>query len=95
MTTIRKVFSWHHADGRYSEENHFLAFTVETPDNIHYYGFPSQNEEIKLGKHNGGQPIESAAQRKAFGSYAEDGTEVFGFLRNFYRRWRLPARCRL
>ncbi len=83
ITAIRKVFSWHHADGRYSEGNHFPAFTVETPDNIHYYGFPSQNDELKLGKHNGGQPIESAAQRKPFGAYAEDGTEVFGFLRHF------------
>lgn len=36
-----------------------------------------------MGKHNGGQPIESAAQRKPFGAYAEDGTEVFGFLRRF------------
>lgn len=38
VTAIRKVFSWHHADGRYSEGNHFPAFTVETPDNIHGYG---------------------------------------------------------
>ncbi|AJJ61944.1 N-methyl-L-tryptophan oxidase [Yersinia aldovae] len=83
ITPIRKVFSWHQADGRYSENNHFPAFTIETPDHIHYYGFPSQNDELKLGKHNGGQPIESAAQRKPFGSYAEDGTEVFGFLRNY------------
>ncbi|MGL4486935.1 MAG: N-methyl-L-tryptophan oxidase [Yersinia sp. (in: enterobacteria)] len=83
ITAIRKVFSWHQADGRYSESNHFPAFTVETPDNIHYYGFPSQNNELKIGKHNGGQPIESAAQRKPFGSHAEDGSEVFGFLRNF------------
>lgn len=83
VTTIRKVFSWHHADGRYSEGNHFPAFTVETPDNIHYYGFPSHNDELKLGKHNGGHPIESAAQRKPFGRYAEDGTEVFDFLRSY------------
>lgn len=83
VTALRKVFSWHQADGRYSESNHFPAFTVETPDNIHYYGFPAQNDELKLGKHNGGQLIESAAQRKPFGSCAEDGTEVFSFLRQF------------
>ncbi|WP_145476101.1 N-methyl-L-tryptophan oxidase [Yersinia similis] len=83
VTPVRKVFSWHQADGRYSEANHFPAFTVETPDNILYYGFPAQNDALKLGKHHGGQPIESAAQRKPFGRYAEDGTEVFSFLRHF------------
>ncbi|CNB39163.1 N-methyltryptophan oxidase [Yersinia pseudotuberculosis] len=83
VTPVRKVFSWHQADGRYSEANHFPAFTVEMPDNILYYGFPAQNDALKLGKHHGGQLIESAAQRKPFGRYAEDGTEVFSFLRHF------------
>ncbi|ANI28817.1 N-methyltryptophan oxidase [Yersinia entomophaga] len=83
ISAVRKVFAWHHADGRYSEENHFPAFTVETPDNVHYYGFPSKKEELKIGKHNGGQLIESADQRKPFGGFAEDGTEVFSFLRNY------------
>ncbi len=64
VTPVRKVFSWHQADGRYSEANHFPAFTVEMPDNILYYGFPAQNDALKLGKHHGGQLIESAAQRK-------------------------------
>ncbi|PSH15468.1 N-methyltryptophan oxidase, partial [Yersinia pseudotuberculosis] len=32
VTPVRKVFSWHQADGRYSEANHFPAFTVEMPD---------------------------------------------------------------
>ncbi|AKA36958.1 N-methyl-L-tryptophan oxidase [Yersinia ruckeri] len=83
VTALRKVFAWHHADGRYSEENHFPAFTVETPDNIHYYGFPAKKDELKIGKHNGGQPINSAQQRKPFGSFAEDGSEVFSFLRHY------------
>lgn len=83
MTPMRKVFAWHQADGRYSEDNHFPAFTVETTRGDQFYGFPSVNDSLKLGKHNGGQPITSPEQRTPFGSVAEDGSEVFGFLRQF------------
>ncbi|AVJ17261.1 N-methyl-L-tryptophan oxidase [Serratia sp. MYb239] len=81
ITPLRKVFSWHQADGRYSEPNRFPAFTVEAQDGCHYYGFPADNDGLKVGKHNGGQPIETPQQRKAFGSIASDGSEVFNFLR--------------
>lgn len=80
---VRKVFSWHQADGRYSEENRFPAFTAEMAENEHYYGFPAGKEGLKLGKHQGGQPISAPEQRKPFGTVAEDGTEVFRFLRRF------------
>ncbi|MBW7983929.1 N-methyl-L-tryptophan oxidase [Enterobacillus tribolii] len=84
VTPVRKVFSWHQADGRYSENNHFPAFTVETPEGEHFYGFPSHNiEGLKLGKHDGGQPISSPEQRRPFGHVAQDGSEVFSFLRRF------------
>lgn len=83
MQPVRKVFAWHQADGRYSQENHFPAFTVEAGENDHYYGFPAGKEGLKLGKHNGGQPIETLAECRPFGSVAEDGTEVFRFLRRF------------
>ncbi|RLM10297.1 N-methyltryptophan oxidase [Gibbsiella quercinecans] len=83
VTPLRKVFSWHQADGRYSENNRFPAFTVEAQDGAHYYGFPADNNGLKVGKHDGGQPIERQEQRTPFGSVAQDGTEVFGFLRQF------------
>ncbi|MFU9135623.1 N-methyl-L-tryptophan oxidase [Erwinia tasmaniensis] len=83
VTPVRKVFAWHQADGRYSENNRFPAFTVETPDGGQFYGFPADNNAIKIGKHNGGQPITSPEQRKPFGSVAEDGSELFSFLRQF------------
>lgn len=80
---VRKVFSWHQADGRFSEDNHFPAFTALTPDGGQYYGFPAINNELKIGKHDGGQPIDEPDQRTPFGSYAADGNETFGFLRRF------------
>lgn len=83
VTPVRKVFAWHQADGRYSENNKFPAFAVEMPDGIHYYGFPADNNALKIGKHEGGQPIDSPLQRTPFGSEKEDGRELFSFLRQF------------
>lgn len=83
VTPVRKIFAWHQADGRYSEENHFPAFSAEMPDGSQYYGFPAEDNELKIGRHSGGQAISEPEQRKPFGSVASDGSEVFGFLRKF------------
>ncbi|MBF7992987.1 N-methyl-L-tryptophan oxidase [Rahnella laticis] len=80
---LRKVFAWFHADGRYSEENHFPAFTLETLQGDQYYGFPSVKDSLKLGKHNGGQWITEPQERKPFGGFSQDGTESFNFFRHF------------
>ncbi len=80
---VRKVFSWHQADGRFSENNKFPAFTIETRDEGHFYGFPAGNEGLKIGKHEGGQIINTPEERVPFGAVAEDGTEVISFLKNF------------
>jgi len=79
---VRKVFSWFQADGRYSHQNHFPAFTGELPDGDQFYGFPSEKDALKIGKHNGGQVISSPEERKPFGAYPGDGSEAFKFLRN-------------
>lgn len=79
---VRKVFAWYQADGRYSSKNHFPAFTGELPNGDQYYGFPAEDNELKIGKHNGGQPISTPQERVAFGAVASDGSESFPFLRN-------------
>ncbi|MCU6671050.1 N-methyl-L-tryptophan oxidase [Enterobacteriaceae bacterium H4N4] len=79
---VRKVFSWFQADGRYSHQNRFPAFTGELPDGDQFYGFPSEKDALKIGKHNGGQVINSPDERKPFGDYPSDGSEAFKFLRN-------------
>lgn len=83
ITPVRKVFAWHQADGRYSENNKFPAFTAEMPDGSQFYGFPADNNALKIGRHDGGQPISAREQRKPFGTVAEDGSELFSFLRHF------------
>lgn len=79
---VRKVFAWYQADGRYSRKNNFPAFTGELPNGDQYYGFPAEDNALKIGKHNGGHVIDSPEQRKPFGAVATDGSEAFNFLRN-------------
>ena len=79
---VRKVFAWYQADGRYSVKNKFPAFTGELPNGDQYYGFPAENDALKIGKHNGGQVIHSADERVPFAEVASDGSEAFPFLRN-------------
>ena len=83
VAPVRKVFAWYQADGRYSENNNFPGFTVEMTDGSQYYGFPADNNALKIGRHDGGQPMNCAQDRKPFGAYASDGSEVFNFLRRF------------
>lgn len=83
VSPVRKVFGWFQADGRYSADNGFPAFTGELPDGNQFYGFPATDNALKIGKHNGGQPITAPEERTPFGSEAGDGSECFAFLRQF------------
>lgn len=78
---VRKVFSWFQSDGRYSAQNKFPAFTGELPNGDQFYGFPSEKDALKIGKHNGGQIISAPEERKPYGAYPQDGSEAFMFLR--------------
>lgn len=79
---VRKIFAWFQADGRYSSKNNFPAFTGELANGDQFYGFPAEDNELKIGKHNGGQLISTPEERKPFGSVVTDGSESFSFLRN-------------
>ena len=64
VTPVRKVFARYQADGRYSENNKFPGFTVEMEDGSQYYGFPADNNELKIGRHDGGQPMATGEARR-------------------------------
>lgn len=83
LKPTRKVFAWYQADGRYSENNKFPGFTVEMENASQFYGFPADNNALKVGRHDGGQPMSQPEDRKPFGSFAEDGSDAFAFLRKF------------
>jgi N-methyl-L-tryptophan oxidase len=51
------------------------------PNGDQFYGFPSEKDALKIGKHNGGQAISSPEERKPFGAFPQDGSEAFSFLR--------------
>ncbi|PIJ51908.1 N-methyltryptophan oxidase [Erwinia sp. OLTSP20] len=80
VTPLRKVFAWYQADGRYSENNRFPAFSAETAEG-QFYGFPADNNALKIGRHDGGQIIGHADERTPFGTHPQDGSETFAFLR--------------
>ncbi|CAH1857200.1 N-methyl-L-tryptophan oxidase [Convivina intestini] len=74
---VRKVFSWFNInDVRLEESAGFPCFTVTTTTDQIYYGFPGQNHQIKIGRHNGGQAIEQRSERLAFGNYPDDASEI-------------------
>ncbi|POP41924.1 N-methyl-L-tryptophan oxidase [Superficieibacter electus] len=81
LQPVRKIFAWHQADGRYSTKNHFPAFTGELPNGDQFYGFPADDNELKIGRHTGGQEIHTPEERLPFGAVASDGAESFSFLR--------------
>lgn len=54
---VRKVFARTVPMAVTAAKNHFPAFTGELPNGDQYYGFPAEDNELKIGKHNGGQPI--------------------------------------
>lgn len=83
ITAIRRVFAWHHADGRYSQKNNFPAFIIEDTKGEGYYGFPSVEDELKLGKHIDWQPINSPEERVPFGRDPSDGSSLLKFLKTF------------
>lgn len=83
ITPVRKVFSWHRADDRYNESNNFPGFVITTRSDETYYGFPADQNVLKVGRHNGGQPINSPDERKDFGEFSEDFNEVSDFIGQF------------
>ena len=77
---MRKVFAWYQADERFDENNNFPGFVFLRPDDTLFYGFPAKNNALKLGCHNGGEPINNPEERTPFGSFPEDNSVLSEFL---------------
>lgn len=63
-------------------KNKFPAFTGELPNGDQYYGFPAENDALKIGKHNGGQLSIQRMNVFRLREVVSDGSEAFPFLRN-------------
>ncbi|XP_055304444.1 N-methyl-L-tryptophan oxidase-like [Sitodiplosis mosellana] len=82
---VRKVFGWYQADDSYNENNKFPGFVFVIKDNeSEFYGFPANNNALKVGKHSGGQPINSPEERTPFGAFPEDNGELLDFLHSVF-----------
>lgn len=80
---VRKVVGWFDAPERQFAISHFPSFYVEDGDKM-FYGFPSLNGGgLKLGRTDGGQPIDPDKHLQNFGAYPEDEGELRAFLETY------------
>ncbi|MBW1606100.1 N-methyl-L-tryptophan oxidase [Lactobacillus sp. Sy-1] len=74
---LRKVFGWFKVkDANLNESAGFSCFSVEDKTGEIYYGFPGKDGLIKIGHHNGGQPINQREGRLPYGEYDSDEHDV-------------------
>lgn len=71
LQRVRKVFAWFDADSRYTPLCFpGFSFTGSIGD---YYGFPDLDDQgFKVGRHDGGQPVDADEPLAEFGTYPED-----------------------
>jgi N-methyl-L-tryptophan oxidase len=83
LQPLRKVVAWFEANETLYNSNVFPAFIFDLKDE-HYYGFPSFGGcGIKIGRHDGGQPVDPDQINREFGIYLEDERDVRRFLQSY------------
>jgi len=82
FTPVRKTFAWYDVPAAYQESHGFPGFTAETADGI-YYGFPDSGDGLKVGRHDGGEIMRTAAERYPYGHY-DDRRDTDRFLQQYF-----------
>ena len=82
FTPVRKTFAWYDVPAAYQESHGFPGFTAETADGI-YYGFPDSGDGLKVGRHDGGEIMRTAAERYPYGHY-DDRRDTDLFLQQYF-----------
>lgn len=81
---IRKTFAWYKGEEALYNQEVFPAFFVVQEDSIHY-GMPSiDGQGVKIGRHDGGQPIQEKADLIPFGSYQQDEEELNDLVDDYF-----------
>jgi N-methyl-L-tryptophan oxidase len=84
LQPVRKTFSWFESDEGLYHSNRFPAFAFEFQNTL-FYGFPSiDGAGVKIGRHDGGQPLTQEDGLADFGSYTEDKDDVSGFAAKYF-----------
>jgi len=80
LVPTRKTVAWFAADEQLYSSEKFPAFVFELEDST-YYGFPSvDGTGVKIGRHDGGHPIDPDQLDRTFGTYPSDEGDVRSFL---------------
>jgi N-methyl-L-tryptophan oxidase len=83
LQPVRKAVAWFECNEQLYSSSVFPTFMCELGQE-HYYGFPSFNGSgIKVGRHDGGQPIDPDTMDRTFGSNPEDEGDLRRFLSQF------------
>ena len=48
------------------EKNGFPVFAIQLKEHSTYYGFPANHKTIKIGRHDGGEPIQTSEEQFAY-----------------------------
>jgi len=80
LVPTRKTVAWFAADEQLYGAEKYPAFIFQLQDSS-YYGFPSiDGTGVKIGRHDGGQPINPDQLDRTFGTYPSDEEDVRSFL---------------
>lgn len=83
LEPVRKTFAWYEADESIFNQAIFPAFSFTTKNGT-FYGFPSiEGAGLKIGRHDGGLPIDPQDTLDPFGSQAEDEGDLNGVLEKY------------
>jgi len=80
---VRKTFAWFEAAEEIFNDAAFPAFAFDTPAG-YYYGFPSIAQAgLKIGRHDGGIPVDPNQPRRPFGQETGDLADLRQFTNTF------------
>lgn len=83
LRPVRKTFAWFEAAEEVFNDVVFPAFAFDTPAG-YYYGFPSIAQAgLKIGRHDGGIPVDPNQPRRPFGQETGDLADLQQFTNTF------------
>lgn len=87
ITPVRKTFSWFSAtEPSLYKEGMFPGWGYIGKEST-YYGFPDMDGKgMKIGRHDGGRPIDNSGELALFGTYPEDEQETLDFAREHFSK---------
>lgn len=77
LQPTRKTFAWFQTDEKLYNDTTFPAFSFVTSNGT-YYGFPSiDGAGLKVGRHDGGEPIHPSESMRPFGDGDQEDVSTF------------------